>query len=104
MAELKTRMAVLETRVEKRQIALDRALNLAKDFSDKHFEDLNHARARDGDLTATFLRAEVYNKSEEGRYIWQRAVDAKLSRLQTIGSVLLFVIPLAVVLADHFIK
>jgi hypothetical protein len=115
-SKLELRVRTLETEVKVIQALRDseraeyyRALAIYKEASDRHFEDLNHARARDGDLTATFLPKETYDKSEEQRRLWQKAsddnatrIEAKVDRLTTIGSVLLFIIPLAVVVVNHF--
>src|ERR1700722_5254853 len=88
--KLETRVAVIEAIIKER----DSALLLAKQFSDAHFEALNHARQRDGELPATFLRSDVYDKSE-GLHRAERetlndrvkALEIRITQVATVGAI-----------------
>ena len=91
---LKTRLAVLESLTDQRASAQERALDLAVSGIDRRLTEMNHFRAEEIADKADFLRASVYENSEDLHRIATTARDSRISTLEiritqvaTIGAI-----------------
>jgi hypothetical protein len=107
---LKTRLAVLEAKVELRAQFQETALSLVKEDLERRLHDMNGWRAEEIANHVLYLRAETYDKSENLHRIERETANNRIATLEiritqvaTIGAIAVLAATIGSPFLYHFL-